>query len=426
MLAAAATYTLIAIGAIALFAIGAAIIYHRHQKDVKTRHMIQQAMEQAVLNRMHHVADHEMDPVCIYEEELPPGSAPIQPILVHSNSHQDDLAHIPPEEDPLVATATSPSLRRALSADSANEILAEDANGRLESASVVMVAAHSILPVSSVQPSLDQVTLAGDPTDGADPSPATSVPLPHGLGIDLALLPPAANDSFPSMSSVHSPSTPASSLLASSPPQPYHPATPPVPARFLSAEMINMARLRAPPSYDVPNVVINRSPPLESLPQLHLRPSHHLRHLHSHPQPLQMVVDSTMGNTPIAPPEDYFGQQHARARSHTFSHPATQVHQQMDDDVQVETPRYSLEFPSHIPHEIHMERHHHARALFLSQSPSTTPALTPSLSVGDGSFSYSEYMPSPTASSLASFMVTIGADQSESEHQQQLPQRARA
>src|SRR5690554_3699527 len=50
--------------------------------------------------------DHQLDPVCIYEHELPPDVLPtVQPILVHSAS--DDHHDIPPEEDPLASSSPS-------------------------------------------------------------------------------------------------------------------------------------------------------------------------------------------------------------------------------------------------------------------------------------------------------------------------------
>ena len=159
-----------------------------------------------------------------------------------------------------------------------------------------------------------------------------------------ALLSPSPGGASPTLA-VTTPQSPATAILS---------------PRVVDREMLNRARLQAPPSYDVPNRVIERSPLMVE----HLSPENPDDNFHL---PSACVRD------------DYFSR--VRVRAHTVSHPSSSLrHQQhqfseamgtSSDESQPETPRYSLEFPSHVPHHWHLEQHHRARTLVMASSPAS-------------------------------------------------------
>ncbi|KAF9134485.1 hypothetical protein BGW39_006945 [Mortierella sp. 14UC] len=291
----------IAVGCIALLGICGGIIYRKYRQDVK----VKLAVEQEIQDRLQHVVDlnlppfyidHELDPVCIYEHELPPDVLPpVQPIFVHSAS--DDSMLIPPEDDPLVAhsTATAPSI-----ASTTNDHLA-------------MLFSPAIA-VNNVETGREGSTLNAAQTQDGYFAPVNT-PTPP---LQAAFFSPV----------MRCPTTPSSVLSSSIP----------TVARSINQEMIVLARVRAPPSYDVPN-------------------------------------------------GDYFG--HVRIRAHTFSHSSSssptqaflqQLQQQhfhyqqerADEETLPETPRYSLEFPADVPHEHHLKQHQRSRTHYDNSSGSNS------------------------------------------------------
>ncbi|KAK3840380.1 MAG: hypothetical protein JOS17DRAFT_17611 [Linnemannia elongata] len=346
----------IAIGCLTLLGVCAGILYHKYRQDmrVKVTHeqQIQERLQQvADLNLPPFYVDHELDPVCIYEHELPPDVLPpVQPIFVHSSSDEGIL--IPPEDDPLFAQGNG------------------NAAQSLESPSTNNQSAMLFSPAIDFN--------AGTIGEGVT-TPGVlnaSGPAVGGEGyFDLAIMPtpPAAAAVSPSSR----PATPSSIFSASSVPVP----------RPINQEMLNLARVRAPPSYDVPNVVVDRSPLYH--------PSTHSPHSVSSPF------------TPYSEDGHHHGQgdyfRHARIRAHTISHPSSsaspnqsflqqlQRQQQQteggrggggegeEEDLPA-TPRYSLEFPSDVPHEHHLEHHQRSRALYDNSvlgSPQSSQSVSP-------------------------------------------------
>ncbi|GJJ75208.1 hypothetical protein EMPS_07566 [Entomortierella parvispora] len=351
----AGIYAATAVGVIALLGVGAGILYRKHCQDK----MEQQAREQVIQERMQHAADlnlpplyvdHEQDPVCIYEHELPPDALPpVQPILVHSIS--EDHILIPPEEDPLVV---SPTVQRTFSAlgmpvdTVADEsfVVIEELNAMdtteatvTETTRLPNVAIASTSPSGTSTPQTNQSN-----TSSTRPSLVMRLTGLSGLSTPTSMSTPPEGAS------------PATSFT-----QAQSPAAAVLSPRIIDREMLNRARLRAPPSYDVPNRVIDRSP-------------HMIQYLSpEHPQDDFYLPSACVR-------DDYFGR--VRVRAHTVSHPPqSSLHQQHQlseaiagNENRPETPRYSLEFPSHVPHHQHLERHQRARALATMES-SPEPSL---------------------------------------------------
>ncbi|KAG0207252.1 hypothetical protein BGX28_001471 [Mortierella sp. GBA30] len=320
----AGTYAGIAVGTVGLLAIGGVILYRKHQQDLRDL----AANEQAIQERLQHVVDmnlppfyvdHELDPVCIYEHELPPDAVPpVQPILVHSTSEEHI---IPLEDDPLApSTAVRPAFQREFSSfrfpssSSSNNNIGRSADEH-----------HSF-------PSLSSTIANGEITN----EEASLAPAQQSHAVEVLTLPTAPDAATISSSPV------LTSPIATSP-------------RLINEEMLSLARLPAPPSYHVPNRVIDRSP------------VHHHHHSHS-------VSDISHWTDSSRHQDDYFG--NVRIRSHTFSHPSPQHvprHHQRDGQEDLPpTPRYSLEFPSHVPHQHHLEQYRRARELHVMRSSSSS------------------------------------------------------
>ncbi|KAF8929158.1 hypothetical protein BGZ58_009118 [Dissophora ornata] len=338
----AGIYVGIVLGAIVLLSIFVGILLQKHRMEVKELRAAEQAaqerMQQTVdLNLPPCYVDHELDPVCIFEHELPPDTVlPVQPILVHSPSENHI---IPPDEDPLVASP--PLLQRGNSSypfpttSNLSVATGEDSNS-----TVSAPAATSTMAASSGT----DVTLAVELPEESSAVQASSPP---------SLPPPAA---IASSSSSLSLVATGSSIMAS--------------PRIINQEMLNLARLPAPPSYDAPNRVVDWSP---LGPPPHRRFHHH--HSHSASDAQQFMPSPSV--SAHRERDDYFG--HARMRAHTISHPTSnlQYQQQQHQGEQdlPETPRYSSEFPSDVPHEQHLEEHQRARALHTLAASSSHVSL---------------------------------------------------
>ncbi|KAF9106413.1 hypothetical protein BGX29_009569 [Mortierella sp. GBA35] len=328
----------IAIGSIVLLGVCSGILYHKYRQDkkvVENQHQeIQERLQQvADLNLPPFYVDHEQDPVCIYEHELPPDVLPpVQPIFVHSAS--DDSVLIHPEDDPLVA----------------NNVRAPPSE--LVQSSPTPTTITDQQPTMSTSPVIALGTETGNILETGSGEVVASM--------SMLTPPPAA------VLNTSRPTTPSSTFSTSSS------SHIPLP-RAINQEMLSLARVRAPPSYDVPNVVVDRSP---------------LYHPSTHSS--YTVEDGHQVQ------EDYFG--HVRIRAHTFSHASSSApsqsflqqiqnrhshqrqhswsntssaHQQEQQRQQEEqeqelpaTPRYSLEFPSDVPHEHHLEEHQRSRAIY--------------------------------------------------------------
>lgn len=260
--------------------------------------------------------------MAIYEHELPPDVVPVsEPILVQSTS--EDI--ISPEEDPLVS---SPPFTRGLSSQSDPNI----STGSLQGAS----------PVSA--PRQDSVS-----------EPIESLTQTFELPIPISILPTSPEAALSPVG------------LA-----PIAPITP--------EELMTLAQLPPPPSYDVPNRVVDQSPMMELSGFNFGSPLSSS----SSTYPERAFTPSTLSN-------DYFTR---RARSHTFSHPSSAHHhphlyhhhyesqvQVQQDETLPQTPRYSLEFPSHIPHELHLQQYQQARASsFMVSSPSSSSSSSTAFS----------------------------------------------
>ncbi|KAF9347596.1 hypothetical protein BGX26_000941 [Mortierella sp. AD094] len=311
----------IVIGSIVVVAACGGILYYYRDHIISefsspTQQETQEQRQQVVVDQTvpPDYVDHELDPVCVYEHELHPDVvAPVQPILVHSPS-ADFI--IPPEEDPLIAS--TPSLRGGASFMTFPE-------------------ASSTLSASTTSPPYQHDEQQKQQQQRMQM--LQNIPPPTPTSVNTA--------------SLSTPPIMGSPLSITSSP------------RFINQSMLNMARLASPPSYDVPNRVIARSP----LAHPH---SHH-HHSRSASDACQFMLSPT--STQRAP-QDYFGQ--VRTRSHTFSHPepyqspATTVtsatppppHHHHHQGETPDTPRYSLEFPSNVPHEHHLEEHQRARVQY--------------------------------------------------------------
>ncbi|KAF9371720.1 hypothetical protein CPC16_002888 [Podila verticillata] len=350
-------YVGISLGSTALFGVCVGILYRKHQQDLKELRQ----QEQVIRDRFQHVAennlppfyiDHELDPVAIYEHELPPDVVPVsEPIFVQSTI--EDI--IPPEEDPLVS---SPPFIRGLSTPRTPSLSPSDSN----------ISTRSLQEASLV-----------------------SAPRQDSLSEPIESLTPTSE--LPSPISVP-PTSPESALLSSVRLSPIPPIT--------HEELMTLAQLPPPPSYDVPNRIVDQSPMMELSGFNFGSPMS----LSSTTFPERTFTPSTLSN-------DYFTH---RVRSHTFSHPSSAHHRPHESQVQVQrdetlpqTPRYSLEFPSHIPHELHLQQYQQARASsFMVSSPSSSSSTafsTPRLDsqsphvLHSRSFSQPEYYPTFAVSS---------------------------
>ncbi|KAF9997404.1 hypothetical protein BGZ80_009475 [Entomortierella chlamydospora] len=286
------------------------IISEFSQTQQQAQEQMRQVVDQTVppdYNR------HELDPVCVFEHELHPYVvAGAQPILVHSSS-ADFI--IPPEEDPLVIASTPrasfmpfPEPTSTFSAD-----VQENTNN---------IPASIATPAAAAAAATATATATGD-------SNASEIQESQSPESQISITP--------------NPSTPTSGLSTG-------------PPRFVNQSMLNMAHLASPPSYDVPNRVVAVSP--LSIP--------HSRHHHSRSASDVPQFMPSPANT-LGMQQSYYGQ--VRTRSHTISHPepyqppTTTVTSATQEETP-DTPRYSLEFPSNVPHERHLEEHQRARAQY--------------------------------------------------------------
>ncbi|KAG0056303.1 hypothetical protein BGZ83_005670 [Gryganskiella cystojenkinii] len=299
-------------------------------------------------------SDHEQDPVCIYEHELPLDALPpVQPILVHAASEVQII--IPPEDDPLVASPTA--IQRSYSGLRIPvESIAEDEPTVTE----MEVFSGMETTTTAMETELNQVL-----DNPASPSSlaGTATPSPR-MRPSLALrLTGLSGRSTPTItSSSTSPLGPPVALAGSTSPAIQSPSPAALSSpRIIDRDMLNRARLQLPPSYDVPNRVIGRSPLM-------------VQHLH----PTQPDDDDFSLPTACIR-DDYFSR--VRVRSYTVSNPPqhhpSQFQQHFNQGTGLstatmagghsgslpETPRYSLEFPSHVPHHQHLEHYQRARAL---------------------------------------------------------------
>ncbi|OAQ28402.1 hypothetical protein K457DRAFT_126795 [Linnemannia elongata AG-77] len=372
-------YLGIAIGCLALLGVCGGILYRKYRQDMRVKvtheqHIQDRLQQVADLNLPPFYVDHELDPVCIYEHELPPDVLPpVQPIFVHSASSDEGML-IPPEDDPLFAQGNG-------NGNAARSPESPSANNN-------QPAMHFSPAIESNAGATGVVTIPGVLN--------ASGPAVGGEGyFDLAIM-PTLPTAAAAMSPSPRPTTPSSIFSASSVPVP----------RPINQEMLNLARVRAPPSYDVPNVVVDRSPLYH--------PFTHSSHSVSSPfTPYSEDGHHHQGQ------DDYFG--HGRLRAHTISHPSSsaspnqsflqqlqrqhQQHQQQqrqqterggagggdgEEDLPA-TPRYSLEFPSDVPHEHHLEHHQRSRALYDNSvlgSPPSSHSLSPlPQALSPGSFS---------------------------------------
>ncbi|KAF9170996.1 hypothetical protein BGX20_008253 [Mortierella sp. AD010] len=286
------------------------IISEFSQTQQQAQEQMRQVVDQTVppdYNR------HELDPVCVFEHELHPYvAAGAQPILIRSSS-ADFI--IPPEEDPLVITST---------------------------------------PRTSFMPFPEPTsTFSADVQENTNNIPASIATPPPAATTAVATATATGDSNASGTQESQSPESQVSITPNPSTPTPGPSTGPP---RFVNQSMLNMAHLTSPPSYDVPNRIVAVSP----LSITHSR-HHHSRSASDVPQFMPSPA-----NTP-GMQQSYYGQ--VRTRSHTISHPEpyqppttsiTSANQGETADI----PRYSLEFPSSIPHERHLEEHQRARAQY--------------------------------------------------------------
>ncbi|KAI1321330.1 hypothetical protein EDD11_006667 [Mortierella claussenii] len=377
----AGMYTGIVVGSIILLGICIGILYNQHRKDMSEfqarEQVMQERMQQVVdMNLPPFYVDHELDPVCVYEHELPPDAVlPIQPILVHSFSHaDDDLTLIPFEGDSLVPSPFVAAEMETTSAVDNSTVVepvsasASAGNSGTETSDTAGTTTMT-MTTNSIDPQLyeqQQVPEAPQQQQQTSPDSLSITSSNQSLGIGVSELP-----SLPSPTALRA-SSPSLSL-----PMTWSP-------RILDRATLEMARLPAPPpSYDVPNRVVDRSPLGH--------PGHHHHH-HHHQHSYSASDASRFMQSPESPnmqAVDYFGHHAGRARAHTFSH-STVLPTGEQPDLPA-TPRYSLEFPSHVPHERHLEEHQRARAQYARwlastsfSSPSSSTSTLPFTFNGNG------------------------------------------
>ncbi|KFH70354.1 hypothetical protein MVEG_03205 [Podila verticillata NRRL 6337] len=215
-------------------------------------------------------------------------------------------------------------------------------------------------------------------------SPATSRPFTV-VATDLesisggreSILPPLTRPRIVTLSSATSSS--AASALATV--QTSSPSLVPV-----VTEEIDLSDLLPPPSYDVPNIVVERSPTLEpspltsgSVPALSLA-------LGSNASALSLLLSPSLAATSAsiastmerneASVSSSLGNRH-NSETEPNQGQTTPSNQQRDlhfqqcqpsDAIAAETPRYSAEFDPSVPHEVHLQQYRRARALSDSSS----------------------------------------------------------
>ncbi|KAG0329055.1 hypothetical protein BG004_002424, partial [Podila humilis] len=147
-------------------------------------------------------------------------------------------------------------------------------------------------------------------------------------------------------------------------------------AAVLAPEMVDLSDLPPPPSYDVPNVVVERSPIL--VPSLHSSPSStgvptlalgsNASALSLSLSPSLTATSATFVSTTVRneegdeglPSTSISGTIHTIGNQH-------QLYRQISDGAgsrsSSETPRYSAEFDSNVPHEVRLQEYRRARAM---------------------------------------------------------------
>ncbi|KAG0356473.1 hypothetical protein BG005_004605 [Podila minutissima] len=239
-------------------------------------------------------------------------------------------------------------------------------------------------------PSSTPSSLSSSPASSSGPFAIVATDLESNLGGRESILPPLTrpritfSSTFSSTSSSTSSSSAATALATA-------PTSSPSLVPVIVPDEIELSDLPPPPSYDVPNIVVERSPTLEQSPTsgstvpaltlalgsnasaltLSLSPSLAATSasIASTLEGDEVSVLTSIGNTNNStvleaeqiqqtPPSGQQQHQHQR-------HPS-------DDGSAFETPRYSSEFDPSVPHEVHLQQYRRARAL---SDASTRPSL---------------------------------------------------
>ncbi|KAG0013652.1 hypothetical protein BGZ81_000912 [Podila clonocystis] len=243
-------------------------------------------------------------------------------------------------------------------------VVVESGNGQIYSPSSLRTPSLSTSPVS---------------TSGTFAIVATD--LESNLGGRESILPPLTRPRV-IFSSASTSSSSAAIAIATSPISPsFGPVVP---------EEIDLSDLPPPPSYDVPNIVVERSPTLEpsptsgpTVPALSLALGSNASALSLSLAPSLAATSTSIASTlerdevSISPSigntnsDIVLEQEQIRQTP-----PSEQQHQHLrhssDDGSAFETPRYSAEFDPNVPHEVHLQHYRRARAL---SDASTRPSL---------------------------------------------------
>ncbi|KAG0087360.1 hypothetical protein BGZ93_003520 [Podila epicladia] len=211
--------------------------------------------------------------------------------------------------------------------------------------------------------------------------------LESNLGGRESILPPLTRPrvTFSSMSTSSSSSSAATALATA-------PISSPSFVPVIVPEEIDLSDLPPPPSYDVPNTVVERSPTLERSPTSEFTVPTLSLALGSNSSALLLSLSPSLAATFVSiastPEGDEVSalQSIGNANNSTVleaeqirqTPPSGQQHHHQhqrhpsDDGSDFETPRYSAEFDPNVPHEVHLQQYRRARAL---SDASTRPSL---------------------------------------------------
>ncbi|KAG0019556.1 hypothetical protein BGZ82_000118 [Podila clonocystis] len=287
--------------------------------------------------------------------------------IIHDRRQQAIDLNLPPfyvdhVRDPVVHVA-APTL---------GTVMVESGNGQIYS------------PSSSQTPSP-----SSSPASTSGPFAIVATDLEPNLGGRESILPPLTRPRVTFSSASRSSSSAAITI-----------ATSPTSASLVSVvhEETDLSDLPPPPSYDVPNIVVERSPTLEpsptsgpTVPALSLALGSNASALSLSLSPSLAATSTSIASTlerdevSISPSFGNTNSGIVLEQEHIRQTPPSGQHQHLrhssDDGSAFETPRYSAEFDPSVPHEVHLQHYRRARAL---SDASTRPSLASITQISSG------------------------------------------
>ncbi|KAF9385887.1 hypothetical protein CPB97_004334 [Podila verticillata] len=236
-------------------------------------------------------------------------------------------------------------------------------------------------------PSTTSSSPSSSPTSTSRPFTIVATDLESNSGGRESILPPLTRPRIVALSSATSSS--AASALATA--QTSSPSLAPV-----VPEEIDLSDLPPPPSYDVPNIVVERSLTLEpspltsgSVPALSLALGSNASAQSLSLSPALAATSASIASTmerseaSVSSSLSIINNSHnsetepIQGQNSPSNQPDPHLQQrQPSDAIAFETPRYSAEFDPSVPHEVHLQQYRRARALSDSSSRPSLAFIT--------------------------------------------------